>query len=762
MSAPPGGELLVAEPEVLTGTLIGYARVSTAGQLLDRQLRALTEAGCSRVFADQMSGRTAERPELTRCLDYLRPGDTLVVPSLDRLSRSLQDLIELVAQLRHAGVGFRSLHEALDTTTPGGRLVFHVFAALADFIRELIVEGTREGLDAARARGARLGRPPALTAEQVTHARDLLTNPKTTVASIARLLGVSRSTIYAALPELAGARGALRSTPRPAALPAAPDAAPAVTTTSTPRTMAGPATSTPEPSVPAAQARPPSEARQPLRVHVPDGFLPAGVNGDKVRAVCACGWKTRARPDEQKARATLESQHGYMQPVCHLCGRDRQDKDRPYRYRYDHLEVLTDPDAGDQLLACADDQKACRDASAQRQVHLDRAAANALGLPDIRPSMRVIPSPDEAPVPQTTSQDAATPPADGDVEQVGDALGPQVRSNARTAKARAAWDGLNDRQQTYLTAIYRADQAKERWIRQDAAAGQTTPKAEVWRWVSFSEGSVFEAGAKTDLQRELQRAGVWDSGAGATLEALRSRGLIEVRHDRSALGSPLVDVRLTTPGRAAARAGLGVTRATRPKGLLSRGLWGQLVKAVRAEQVGRPLDYLWRQTHVYLGSGYTFRGYPSRGYLEKRGAPYGSRWYLTDTGRAHIGEHLEDYRRLYPDIDVAGLLDPVDVDHLEHDLDLSEDIGPGWRLVLRRGDLDTGTWRLHRDGTETATVRLDDGPGRSPGWEVLMADGTPLPADSPAPAVAGGGWAHLRRLAAAAAVWLQSQRERAR
>lgn len=174
----------------------------TREQLLDRQTRALTEAGCARIFADKLSGRTAERPELVACLDYLRPGDTLVVPSLDRLSRPLQDLIALVGELRRREVGFRSLHEALDTTTPGGRLVFHVFAALAEFIRELIVEGTREGLDAARARGQRLGRPPALNAEQIRTARQLLTNPENSVASIARLLGVSRSTVYAHLPEL--------------------------------------------------------------------------------------------------------------------------------------------------------------------------------------------------------------------------------------------------------------------------------------------------------------------------------------------------------------------------------------------------------------------------------------------------------------------------------------------------------------------------------------------------------------------------------
>lgn len=198
------GDVLAAEPAIVTGVLIGYARVSTTAQLLDRQLRALDAAGCAKVYSDQLSGRDADRPELQACLTYLRAGDTLIVPSLDRLSRSLQDLITLVAQLRRRGIGFRSLHEALDTTTPGGRLVFHVFAALAEFIRELIVEGTREGLAAARARGVRLGRPPAMSAEQIRHARDLLTHPDNTVSSIARLLGVSRSTIYKYVPELGG------------------------------------------------------------------------------------------------------------------------------------------------------------------------------------------------------------------------------------------------------------------------------------------------------------------------------------------------------------------------------------------------------------------------------------------------------------------------------------------------------------------------------------------------------------------------------
>lgn len=151
-------DLLFAEPSIRTGTLVGYGRVSTKDQKLERQIDALTAAGCIRVFTDKKSGKNTDRPELAACLDYLRPGDTLVVLSLDRLARSLADLITIVGDLRRRGVGFRSLHEALDTTTPSGRLIFHVFAALAEFIRELTVKGTNEGLAAARARGQWLGR----------------------------------------------------------------------------------------------------------------------------------------------------------------------------------------------------------------------------------------------------------------------------------------------------------------------------------------------------------------------------------------------------------------------------------------------------------------------------------------------------------------------------------------------------------------------------------------------------------------------------
>jgi DNA invertase Pin-like site-specific DNA recombinase len=208
--AEDGDDVLQAFPANTTGARIGYGRVSTKGQNLDRQISALKEAGCARIFTDKKSGKNAEREELWKALDYARPGDTLVVPSLDRLGRSIQDLISIVSGLRKRGIGFQSLHEALDTTTPGGRLVFHVFAALAEFIRELIVQGTHEGLAEARARGERIGRPPAMTEEQIRHARALLAQPDNTVMSIAKLLGVSRTTIYKYVPELkAGARTAL-------------------------------------------------------------------------------------------------------------------------------------------------------------------------------------------------------------------------------------------------------------------------------------------------------------------------------------------------------------------------------------------------------------------------------------------------------------------------------------------------------------------------------------------------------------------------
>jgi len=203
---------------VSTQIRIGYARVSTGGQKLERQLDALRAAGCQRIFAEKQSGRDTDRPELTACLEFMTAGDTLVVPALDRLSRSLQDLITTVGELRRREVGFTSLHENLDTTTPGGRLVFHVFAALAEFIRELIVSGTREGLAAARARGRVGGRPRVVTPEIVRAARDMLPNPDASVTAIARLLGVSPGTLYNHIPDLRELRAAGRAR---LALPAA-------------------------------------------------------------------------------------------------------------------------------------------------------------------------------------------------------------------------------------------------------------------------------------------------------------------------------------------------------------------------------------------------------------------------------------------------------------------------------------------------------------------------------------------------------------
>lgn len=203
MNAPlEPSELLTPSPAVLTDIRIGYARVSTGGQKLDRQYDALKAAGCRRIFADKKSGKNDLRPELKACHDFLTPGDTLVVPSLDRYGRSLQDLVNMVAELRERGIGFQSLHEALDTTTPGGRLIFHVFAALAEFIRELIVAGTKEGLAAARARGKVGGRPTVVNDDLIRAARDMLPNPDNSVTTIAKILGVSVGTLYNHIPDL--------------------------------------------------------------------------------------------------------------------------------------------------------------------------------------------------------------------------------------------------------------------------------------------------------------------------------------------------------------------------------------------------------------------------------------------------------------------------------------------------------------------------------------------------------------------------------
>ena len=175
--------------------IIGYARVSTDEQNLDAQTDALKAAGAERIFADKISGAKRNRPELGKLLDQLRPGDVLVVTKYDRLARSLRDLLELVEAIKDRGAGFRSLAEDIDTTTPAGRLVFHVFASIAQFERERIAERTKEGLQAAKARGRVGGRPPALTADQKAEVRRMRDDEQRHISEIARLFNVSERTI---------------------------------------------------------------------------------------------------------------------------------------------------------------------------------------------------------------------------------------------------------------------------------------------------------------------------------------------------------------------------------------------------------------------------------------------------------------------------------------------------------------------------------------------------------------------------------------
>lgn len=175
--------------------LIGYARVSCEGQKLDAQLDALTGAGVGRVFSDRISGTRRNRPELDRLLDQLREGDVVVVTKYDRLARSLRDLLDIVAAIQAHGAGFRSLAEDIDTTTPAGRLVFHVFASIAQFERERISERTREGLESARQRGRVGGRPPALSPAQRIAVRRMRDDEQRSVAEIAAIFKVSTKTV---------------------------------------------------------------------------------------------------------------------------------------------------------------------------------------------------------------------------------------------------------------------------------------------------------------------------------------------------------------------------------------------------------------------------------------------------------------------------------------------------------------------------------------------------------------------------------------
>jgi DNA invertase Pin-like site-specific DNA recombinase len=174
--------------------LVGYGRVSTADQDTAMQEDALLGAGCKKTFIETISSGKAARPQLAAALDYVREGDTLVVWRLDRLARSLKQLMQTVEDLEHRGIALKSLTEAIDTSTPGGKLVFHVFGAIAEFERAIIRERTKAGVAAAKARGRHGGRPPLLGSERVEHARNLLAGGSS-VSSVARSMGVSRSTV---------------------------------------------------------------------------------------------------------------------------------------------------------------------------------------------------------------------------------------------------------------------------------------------------------------------------------------------------------------------------------------------------------------------------------------------------------------------------------------------------------------------------------------------------------------------------------------
>src|SRR5258707_14847153 len=185
--------------------LIGYARVSTQDQTLDLQTDALKQTGCEKIFTDTMSGAKAERPGLQEAMNHLRAGDTLVVWRLDRLGRTLKHLIATITDLSEQDIGFKSLQENIDSTTSGGKLIFHIFGALAEFEREVIRERTNAGLQAARARGRFGGRPTlqALDPKKVALAKQLYADPdlKRSVKEICETLHIGRSTLYRYLKE---------------------------------------------------------------------------------------------------------------------------------------------------------------------------------------------------------------------------------------------------------------------------------------------------------------------------------------------------------------------------------------------------------------------------------------------------------------------------------------------------------------------------------------------------------------------------------
>ena len=182
--------------------LIGYARVSTDDQNLNLQMDALQQAGCEKIYSDRISGAKALRPGLSLALEVARTGDVLMVWRLDRLGRSLKDLIEIMTTLDERGIGLQSLQESISTTNNSGRLIFHLFGALAEFERNLIRERTTAGLVAARARGHRGGRPKALDPAKRLLAVRLYTEGQHTIIEICKLMGISKPTLYNYIAEI--------------------------------------------------------------------------------------------------------------------------------------------------------------------------------------------------------------------------------------------------------------------------------------------------------------------------------------------------------------------------------------------------------------------------------------------------------------------------------------------------------------------------------------------------------------------------------
>lgn len=188
--------------KIIEKMLIGYARVSTQEQNLDLQINALHAAGCKKIFTEKASGAQRDRPQLKAALEYMRANedDTLVVWKLDRLARSLRQLIDTVEKLEKQGIAFKSLTEAIDTSNSGGKLVFHIFGALAEFERSIIKERTMAGLKAAKDMGKTGGRPASLNSDDLIVAKAMLKNKRITVTEVAKRLKVAPSTLYRYLP----------------------------------------------------------------------------------------------------------------------------------------------------------------------------------------------------------------------------------------------------------------------------------------------------------------------------------------------------------------------------------------------------------------------------------------------------------------------------------------------------------------------------------------------------------------------------------